>query len=166
MTKSTTLTDGPRSLDDWDDLIGQRIADAMKDGAFDNLPGAGKPMKKQGNPYAGENELAYDILANNDLAPNWITERQAVAAAIAKLRSTMKRQAEWHSQEIVHVADENEQLYLRGSWQRLIQRWTQEIADLNKRINALNVEQPIAHLEIFKLRLEDELAAVGVAREI
>jgi hypothetical protein len=38
--------------------------------------------------------------------------------------------------------------------------------ELNRRIGMLNLKQPIAHLEIFKLRLDDELRQVNATRRL
>ncbi|MDQ3247995.1 MAG: hypothetical protein M3Q45_02190, partial [Chloroflexota bacterium] len=51
-------------------------------------------------------------------------------------------------------------------WASQLQRWDGEIRDLNKRINTLNLQLPIARLEIYKLLLDDELRRVGMTRTL
>lgn len=152
----------PRDLKQWNDLVGQRIEEAMKQGMFDNLPGHGKRQNLQGNPHVPEGQgMAFDLLKNNDMAPAWIMDRKAVQQDIQKLRTKLQRLAALHKEG---MADENEGMRheWQQSWQEYLASWRDEIAALNKRIEALNLYQPpIPSLEIFKLRLEDELKRVG-----
>src|SRR5947209_9466432 len=54
------------------DYIDEQIQEAQKRGDFDNLPGMGKPLALNENPYAGDRALGYNILQNNGLAPTEI----------------------------------------------------------------------------------------------
>ncbi|MDQ3247865.1 MAG: DUF1992 domain-containing protein, partial [Chloroflexota bacterium] len=81
----------PRALDAWDDIIGQRIEEAMRQGEFDNLPGHGKPQTLRRNPLVpADQALAFDILQNNNLAPAWIADRGAMLSAIEQWRIAMR----------------------------------------------------------------------------
>ncbi|MFN8446575.1 MAG: hypothetical protein U0175_37635 [Caldilineaceae bacterium] len=42
-------------------------------------------------------------------------------------------------------------------WAKISELWREEIRALNKRIDNLNLIQPFAHLEIYKLVVEDEV---------
>jgi len=55
------------------DLVGEMIAQAQARGEFDNLEGAGQPLKLEENPYAPpELHMAYKILKDAGFAPYWI----------------------------------------------------------------------------------------------
>jgi DnaJ family protein C protein 28 len=59
---------------DWDDLVERRIQEAMAAGAFDRLPGQGKPLNLTRNPYLDPSlELAFGLLKNNGYTPEWIS---------------------------------------------------------------------------------------------
>jgi hypothetical protein len=73
-------------------LIESRIRDAVADGQFDNLKGAGKPltMTEEEN-LAGENWLGFKVLQNGGLLPEWLmlakeieTDRERLAALDAR----------------------------------------------------------------------------------
>ncbi|NJN98072.1 MAG: DUF1992 domain-containing protein [Anaerolineales bacterium] len=73
------------------DLIERRIQEAMENGEFDNLRGHGKPFRFNTNPYLDPaQELAFGLLQNNNMAPEWIERdkeiRREIAAARDKLR--------------------------------------------------------------------------------
>ncbi|MEM7129796.1 MAG: DnaJ family domain-containing protein [Chloroflexota bacterium] len=143
---------GPMSPQAWDDIIGQRIAQAMNDGEFDNLPGKGKRQDLSTNPYAGDNHLAFDIMQNNDITPSWIRRRKEVNTKIDKLREGMRSYRMQNS-------DDSEQA--DSTFARKIQSWKEAIAEINEEIQNVNIEQPISEMEILKLRLDEELAKAG-----
>lgn len=60
-------------------LIEQRINDAKRKGAFDNLPGAGKPLDLEENWNIHEDlRLAYKILKNADCIPPELEVRKEI----------------------------------------------------------------------------------------
>ena len=62
-------------------LADKRIEDAMKEGKFDNLPGAGKPLDLEPMPAEENARLtwwALRILKNNDFTPEEIRWRKAI----------------------------------------------------------------------------------------
>ncbi len=159
-----------RSMGAWNDLISQRIEDAAKEGAFDNLRGSGKPQKLDRNPFAPEGmQMAFDLLQNNDLTPGWITDRKAILNDIAALRKQIEGQtAEYRSQR-KKVFQENQgvskdRVRLDNVWREKVRSWQITIDELNQRINTLNLTQSLAQLELIKLDLDDELLRVGATQ--
>ena len=60
-----------RTPEQWSDFISQRIEEAMRAGAFDNLPGRGKPLNAAPEPHvAADMQMANSLLKNNNLT-NW-----------------------------------------------------------------------------------------------
>lgn len=158
---------GPRSEAAWNDLISHRIDEAVRNGAFDNLRGKGKPLPLDRNPYVPEDQqMANDLLKNNNLAPHWISERTAMLDTIERLRGRLRTvsqrfQQAWHS-----ATDEKTRHQLDESWQRQLDEWGQEIKELNRRITTVNLQQPIARMEIFKVLLDEELMRMGMKRTL
>ena len=70
-----------------DALVEQRIADAMANGAFDDLPGAGKPLDLDDDVLVPEElRVAHRILKNAGFLPPEIATRREIADAAALLR--------------------------------------------------------------------------------
>jgi len=61
---------------DWENHVDRLIREAMKTGAFDNLPGAGKLLNLDDELTPEHLRLAYKILKDNDLAPEREFERE------------------------------------------------------------------------------------------
>jgi hypothetical protein len=68
---------------------------------------------------------------------------------------------QWHAAE-----DAVRRQEVLATWERWLLRWENEVRDINRRIQNLNLTQPIAHLEVIKLRLDDELRRAGVGRTL
>jgi hypothetical protein len=72
------------------DLISAKIRAAEAEGAFDNLPGAGKPLPRVDDP---ENAVFDRILKENGAVPEAVTVSRALAELRARLRETADRDA-------------------------------------------------------------------------
>ena len=64
----------------WDAIVEARIAEAQRAGAFDGLPGAGKPLDLADDRLVPEDvRVAYRILANAGCVPAELLERREAA---------------------------------------------------------------------------------------
>ncbi|NMG14826.1 DUF1992 domain-containing protein [Aromatoleum bremense] len=70
----------------FDILAEQRIAEAIRRGEFDNLPGAGRPLHLDDEPLVSpEQRMANRILKNAGFAPAEIMLRREIAALRGQL---------------------------------------------------------------------------------
>jgi DnaJ family protein C protein 28 len=153
-----------RMRHDWSNLIDDLIEEGRKQGAFDNLPGKGKPLKLENNPYGRETELAHNLLKHNDLRPAWITNRNSLLEQIEAVREEIGLSWARHDQAYRFAQSEGQRGALRISWDDACQRWQARIADLNKLIDGFNLKRPSNNLELFKLNLEQELERAQAPR--
>ena len=70
------------------DLINTRIEAAEKDGAFDNLPGAGKPLPECDDP---ENALLNRLVRESGGVPEFVSLSRELQRLRAELRETGDR---------------------------------------------------------------------------
>ncbi|WP_319824666.1 DUF1992 domain-containing protein [Thalassovita sp.] len=70
------------------DLINARIAKAEADGAFDNLPGAGKPLPECDDP---QNALFNRLIRENGAVPEFISLSRELAGLREELRDCADR---------------------------------------------------------------------------
>lgn len=70
------------------DLINAKIEAAEKDGEFDNLSGAGKPLPKVDDP---ENALLNRLVKENGATPEFVTLSRELARLREELRETGDR---------------------------------------------------------------------------
>ena len=72
-----------------DTVVEQRIAQAIAEGAFDDLPGAGRPLRLDDDRMVPEDlRVAYRILRNAGYIPPEIEARREIADLAALLRCT------------------------------------------------------------------------------
>jgi DnaJ family protein C protein 28 len=149
----------PRSEQAWQDLVSQQIEEAMRAGAFDNLPGKGKPQDLGTNPNApSDMDMANRILKENDLSPGWIADRKEMLAKIDDLRQRLS--TTWERRQ---SADDSR---APAFWADDLVRFQTEIDDLNRKIATVNLGMAISRLEIFRLNLDNELKRIGASRQV
>jgi DnaJ family protein C protein 28 len=159
--------DAAPEMDEWRDLVSKRIEEAMRRGDFDNLSGRGKPVDVSSEPFVPEDQqMAFKLLQNNDLTPDWIAERKEVLKSIEGFRAKLAAVAAQARGQWEAAADDARRHDVGMTWLRWIARWEAEIAEMNRRVMTLNLRQPSIHLEVFKLRLDEELRRAGVARKL
>jgi hypothetical protein len=148
-------------LEEWRSLVEQRLNEAMERGEFDNLPGAGKPMRLNENPNEPhEVQMANRLLKNNDLAPGWILDRQRLLDETRRMQDEVARKWQWYQLQL--AGDDPEmQAVARYQWPLWLAEWEKKAADLNRRIRDLNLTLPIWRMELLRFDLGRELARLG-----
>jgi DnaJ family protein C protein 28 len=71
------------------DIVESRIEEAIAAGAFENLPGAGKPLKDDSNAFeliSGE-AMAHRILKNAGCAPQWVEQGKEIRTGAQAARA-------------------------------------------------------------------------------
>jgi hypothetical protein len=64
----------------FDDLVEQRIRNAMADGSFDDLPGRGRPLRLDDDALVPEDmRLAYRVLKNAGYLPEALALRREIS---------------------------------------------------------------------------------------
>jgi DnaJ family protein C protein 28 len=171
----TNNTGNARQLDDewrpppfkeWPANIEQLIEEAIRDGTFDDLPGRGRPLKLATNPFAGDAQLAYQLLKDNDYTLPWIGERKTTLAKIKRFRESIRRSWVRFREEYLAARDRSIRMSLRLRWRSLVAEREIELERLNGLIGATNLKQPGEKLEILKLTINDELKRAGAKREL
>jgi hypothetical protein len=74
----------------------RRILEAIREGAFDNLPGAGQPLKLEDDSHVPEDlRVAYKILKNAGFVPKEVLLRKEIAQAEDLLVGMQDTQAKY-----------------------------------------------------------------------
>jgi hypothetical protein len=76
--------------------VEEQICRAMEEGQFDNLPGKGKPLHLEDNPFEDpEWRLAHHVLRSSGFTLPWIEARRELEAAILEARTALRRSWAW-----------------------------------------------------------------------
>ena len=73
-------------MDAWRLVAERKIEEAMEEGAFEGLEGAGEPLDLREDPFVDPSlRMAHRLLKNNGFAPAWIEESKDIDAEIRRL---------------------------------------------------------------------------------
>lgn len=155
------------ALEDLRSMVERIIDDAQAKGAFENLPGRGKPLNLDPhNPYAQDRETAYKLLKDNDYTLPWIADRNAMLAKIAAFRRNLSHTWQETNYNYQIAPSNTHRVAIRLDWSRRCTELDTQLAKLNGEINTLNLSIPVPALEIIKLNLDTELARLNTGREL
>jgi hypothetical protein len=144
MKRAEQRSTGRERPGDWESWVDRIIRSALESGAFDDLPGAGKPLNLAHNPHTPRQwQLAFHILENAGYRPAWIEQRAAIEAALADARAACKRSLE-------HADGEAEK-------QAAIEGFQAQLEAINKQIDRLNLAVPVPAFQRPHLRIDREL---------
>lgn len=135
--------------------IDEAIRKAIEDGQFDNLPGKGKPLKLEHNPFENpEWRLAYSVLKNSGFTLPWIEERQEIEEAIDKAQAALTRAWDYHRR----ARERNQpEALIHNEWQRAVEAYQARIAEINPRILRYNLTTPSIHFHRLVVDADQEI---------
>ncbi|OUM99920.1 MAG: hypothetical protein BAA04_13060 [Firmicutes bacterium ZCTH02-B6] len=142
----------------WRRLAEERIQEAMAQGAFDNLPGKGKPLDLRENPFTPQElRLAYKLLKDANFAPDWIELDRDVRAAREELNAFQERHLDWLRRQPL-PGDGRAPAAVLDWHRRMRAQLARRLEELNRKIDHLNLIVP--QLELQRPRVD----AAGIMR--
>ncbi|OLT62972.1 DUF1992 domain-containing protein [Moorena bouillonii] len=127
--------------------IDEHIQQAQKQGAFDNLPGQGQPIKLATNAFAGDEALAFDILKQAGFTPSWVDERKEIEADIERTMKAVNRS--WQLVEGNYRRDQR--------WLKAEKTFRESILRVNQNIRTYNLKTPPGIPHLVEINVEREL---------
>ncbi len=122
------------------------IRRAMQEGAFDNLPGKGKPLNLDVNPHEPEEwRLAYRMLHSNGYTLPWLELRKEIEESLEKARADIREA--WQRGD-------------KRRWDARLAEFRQQIEALNKQIFQYNLQAPSTQFHRPMIDLAQEIEAV------
>ncbi|MGH2633015.1 MAG: DnaJ family domain-containing protein [Tepidiformaceae bacterium] len=136
-------------------LIETQIQEAMEAGAFDHLPGAGKPLAWSDlERLAGDNWLGYKVLQNGGMLPEWL----GLAREIERDQEQLARLDERHASLCDSAnAEDDWPRYLPGI-RVLLSRYEDAARELRKKQDRFNMSAPSLRSERPAIWVEHHLA--------
>jgi DnaJ family protein C protein 28 len=138
--------------------IDDQIRKALEEGKFDDLPGKGKPLNLDDNPYADPNwQLAHHMLRSSGYTLPWIAARQEIDAQIETARATLARAWEWREGSL-KGGQPNDQV--DPEWQRVLKAFQEQVDKINKKIFDYNLQTPSEKFQLMKLNAGKEIETI------
>ncbi len=128
-------------------FLDDAIRDAMDNGAFDDLPGAGKPINFEDEAHTPEHlRMAHKVLRDNDLAPDWILEsksldqsRESIVLKLKRAQSRRRAGLDSASRSYTPAQDRAE---TERQWRYNLETIRAAAAEHNRRILTFNLKAP------------------------
>ncbi|MBX3005171.1 MAG: DUF1992 domain-containing protein [Anaerolineales bacterium] len=140
--------------------IDEIIRKAMDAGAFDNLRGAGKPLRLEDNPYVEPDwQLAYHLLKENGFAPAFIEVRQAIEQDLAAGRARLAENLAWRTQAGQAGMSA---AFVAVQWQQAQQQFGDLVAQLNQRIRDYNLT--VGHVQLTRALIDAAREAAAICQ--
>lgn len=144
--------------------VERQIREAIENGEFENLSGAGRPLDLDENPYAPpEWRMTFKLLKDAGLAPDWIEQGKEIRRELLALDRWFAQQQDWHRKlpgrmkelPADKLISERERLIrLREETCRSFRRRADEI---NRVIDLYNLKAPRASLQRTKISIDEEI---------
>ena len=135
--------------------IEEQIRRAMEEGRFNNLPGQGRPLNLEEDPFEDPDwRLANHILRNAGYSLSWIENRREIEAASESARAALARA--WASRQAsqLHLALSEER------WEQAQDVFRQAVMEINRRIASYNLEVPSLQLQRVSLDPSKEIERI------
>jgi len=143
--------------------IDDQIRKAMQDGQFSNLPGKGKPLQMDDNPFADpEWRLAHHMLKSSGFTLPWIEKRQQITAQLEAARAALVNSWRWRLNAVTKeqsLAEKQPLDRIELEWKRALESFTVQIQSLNKAIQSYNLETPSVKFQLPIINVESEISA-------
>jgi DnaJ family protein C protein 28 len=124
-------------------LAEEKIRAAMEAGAFDHLPGRGKPLHLDENPLEpAEWRLAFHLLRTHGFTLPWIEIRREIEADLEAARMELAQAAH------------------QSAWENAQAQFRARLTILNKRIFNYNLHVPLERFQIPLLNIDAEIARI------
>lgn len=136
------------------DYIEEQIREAQARGEFDNLPGAGKPLKLDDNPYVGEKAIGYNLLKSNGYAPKEIELAKEIRREYERAETKLARvRHQSHSLRTRRVPPfASQKRAFNAAVEKAAIEYEQTLRQLNRKILTLNISVPLAmHQPMFNV---------------
>jgi DnaJ homolog subfamily C member 28 len=136
------------------DYIDEQIREAQARGDFDNLPGAGKPLNLDENPFTGDKAMAYSLLKQNGYAPPEVELAKEIRTrfekAQEKLEKLRQQRKSLSARRIPPFASEKRAF--NDAVEKATAQYDQLLRDLNRKILNLNLITPSSmHMPMFEV---------------
>ncbi len=130
--------------------IDELIRKAIEEGKFKDLPGEGKPLRLDENPWEDPGwRMAHHILKANGFTLPWIEQRQSIENDLAAARRQL-RQAWQQRREAGPAVGEQE-------WRRALQAFEAQVTAINQQIASYNLAVPLDRFQKKLVQLKQEV---------
>jgi hypothetical protein len=149
-----------------DSAVDEAIKRAQQDGAFDDLPGKGKPLTWRDDTHAGDMALAFHMMANAGFTPDWIERGRELRARADELESGLAAWEAWWNQQRDAAATlpaesaRGRRNELLASAALRVDQFRKAASELNERIDRYNLTVPVPTARMARIDVDRRVASL------
>jgi len=129
-------------MKNWQRMVDEMLKEAIGDGDVSALPGAGKKLPPADKSIPNEWQLAFKIMQEQNVLPEWVAAGKALAQREAQLREKLKARAAAYRREVQATR-------ARPTAQAEVEkRWHSYSADFRQRVERYNRELLLYNLKL------------------
>ena len=158
-------------VEPWRIIAERKIDELIEAGEFDNLPGKGKPLDLEENPFvAPDMRMPYKILSNSGFSPPWMMLGQEIDNERARWTRFAERQRRRHAlasaslERLSGSARARSASQLEAENRRAIEAYVDGLRKLNRLIDRYNLGVPTPNLQ--RLRVPADALASELSRDL
>ena len=149
----------------WIEIIADRkIRDAQEEGAFDNLPGQGKPLNLDFDPRVPpELRAAYRMMKDANLLPDWIQLDKEIRQLQERWDGQLANYAERRAEDLAERPERGSRGYeedLDRARERFLYRAAEGLGELNRMIDRLNLIVPATSRQRLRIDVKARMEAL------
>jgi DnaJ family protein C protein 28 len=138
--------------------IEEIIRQAMQEGKFDDLPGKGKPLNLDQNPYEDpEWRVAHHLLKSGGYSLPWIEHLSEIHNNLQQARESLERAWNWQHREIARNSADDSEL---GEWLSAVEQFKEQAQKINDQIRSYNLAVPNPSFQIPLVEIDQEMEQV------
>ena len=143
--------------------VNKQIEEAMERGEFSNLPGEGKPLKLDTNPFlTPQARMANRLLKENGFVPGWVElkkEIQREKAQLERLLTNLKARRERLAALIRRHPERHRTISWTFKQERVrgIEQYSEKLENLNRKIQRVNLLMPTRNRQYALINKETAL---------
>ena len=136
------------------DYIEEQIHEAQARGDFDNLPGSGKPLNLDENPFSGDRAMAYSLLKQNGYAPPEVELAKEIRTQFEKMQEKLEKLRQQRKSLCTRRIPPfgSEKRAFHDTVEKATTQYDQLLRELNRKILNLNLITPtLMHMPMFEV---------------
>ncbi len=136
----------------------EQINQAMQDGKFDHLPGKGRPLHLEENPFEdAEWRVSHHILRSSGYTLPWIETRRELQDALQSACAALRRTWEWSQNAL---AESQPSGFVQDVWKYAAGTFRQRVEEYNRRLLAYNLQAPSDRFHLPPLEVDREIERI------
>ncbi len=143
-------------MNKWEGLVDRLIAESIGDGDVSHLPGSGKKLPlKDDSATPADMRLAFKIMNDHQVMPEWIERSQRLEKTEAKLISQLQERAKRHQRELQHANQAASAIgaaRAESNWRRYQGQFLERVERYNRELLVHNLSLPsgLPHRQILQ----------------